>query len=104
MTLSTHVLDTSAGQPAAGLSIVLHDQSGARLDAGVTDDDGRIAHLGPNPLGPGDYCLEFDTGGYLDGAGFYPRVSIWFTVVSADQHYHVPLLLNPFGYATYRGS
>lgn len=104
MSLSTHVLDTSAGHPATGLAITLHDASGAQLDAGVTDEDGRIARIGPDSLETGDYRMEFDTGGYLDGAGFYPRVSIWFTVAAADQHYHVPLLLNPFGYATYRGS
>ena len=104
MSLSTHVLDTSAGHPAAGVAITLHGAAGTRLDDAVTDDDGRVARIGPEPLEPGEYRLEFDTGAYLDGAGFYPRVSIWFTVTEVDQHHHVPLLLNPFGYATYRGS
>ena len=104
MSLSTHVLDTSAGHPAVGVAITLHDAAGDRLDEGATDDDGRVARIGPDPLEPGEYRLEFDTGGYLGGAGFYPRVSIWFTVTATDRHHHVPLLLNPFGYATYRGS
>jgi 5-hydroxyisourate hydrolase len=104
MTLSTHVLDTSEGRPAAGLSVNLYDAAGAAIGDGVTDGDGRVGRIGPDPLPAGDYRLEFDTGGYHDGAGFYPRVSIWFTVSDPGQHYHVPLLLNPFGYATYRGS
>ena len=104
MSLSTHVLDTSAGRPAAGVAVGLYDASGTALGDGVTDADGRVGRIGPDPLEPGDYRLEFDTGAYLDGGGFYPRVSIWFTVADASQHYHVPLLLNPFGYATSRGS
>jgi 5-hydroxyisourate hydrolase len=70
----------------------------------VTDADGRVGRIGPDPLEPGDYRLEFDTRTYLGGSGFYPRVSVWFTVTDSGEHYHVPLLLNPFGYATYRGS
>jgi 5-hydroxyisourate hydrolase len=104
MTLSTHVLDTSKGRPAAGLSVTLYDASGTTIGDGVTDADGRVGRIGPDPLGPGDYRLEFDTGAYLGGTGFYPRVSVWFTAADVGQHYHVPLLLNPFGYATYRGS
>ena len=104
MSLSTHVLDTSKGSPAPGLTVTLHDASGTSIGDGVTDADGRVARIGPDPLPAGDYRLEFDTGGYHHGAGFYPRVDIWFTVADAGQHYHVPLLLNPFGYATYRGS
>jgi 5-hydroxyisourate hydrolase len=104
MSLSTHVLDTSQGRPAAGLSVTLYDAEGALVGDGVTDGDGRVARIGPDPLEVGDYRLEFDTGAYQGRAGFYPRVSIWFSVADADQHYHVPLLLNPFGYATYRGS
>ena len=104
MTVSTHVLDTSAGRPAAGVSVSLYDASGAAIGEDVTDPDGRVGRIGPDPLEPGDYRLEFDTGAYHGAAGFYPRVSIWFTVADVSQHYHVPLLLNPFGYATYRGS
>jgi 5-hydroxyisourate hydrolase len=104
MTLSTHVLDTRAGRPAANVPVTLHDAAGTSIGDGVTDADGRIGRIGPDPLAPGDYRLEFDTGAYHRGTGFYPRVSIWFTVADAAEHYHVPLLLNPFGYATYRGS
>jgi 5-hydroxyisourate hydrolase len=104
MTLSTHVLDTSEGRPAAGVKVSLYDASGAAIGAGVTDADGRVGRIGPDPLEPGDYRLEFDTGAYQRGSGFYPRVSIWFTAAYAGEPYHVPLLLNPFGYATYRGS
>ena len=74
---------------------------------GLTDSDGRIGDLGPNRLDVGDYALRFDTGGYFaqNGVtGFYPEVVVSFTITDPDEHYHVPLLLNPFGYATYRGS
>jgi 5-hydroxyisourate hydrolase len=104
MSVSTHVLDTSEGRPAAGVTASLYDASGAAIGDGVTDADGRIGRIGPDPLEPGEYRLEFDTGAYQSGTGFYPRVSIWFTAADANEHYHVPLLLNPFGYATYRGS
>ncbi|PZF81098.1 hydroxyisourate hydrolase [Jiangella anatolica] len=100
-TLSTHVLDTAAGRPAAGIRVVLETRSGDRLGEGVTDADGRIAALGPDPLDAGDYVLRFDTAG-----AFYPEVVVVFAVADADagQHYHVPLLLSPYGYTTYRGS
>lgn len=100
-TLSTHVLDTARGRPAAGLHITLETRAGERLDAGETDADGRVGSLG-GELGPGDYVLRFDTGGYV--AGFYPEVVVVFTIADPDQHYHVPLLLSPYGYSTYRGS
>ncbi len=100
-TLSTHVLDTSRGRPAAGLTVRL-EAAGAVIGEGVTDGDGRIARLGAE-LAPGDYVVRFDTGAYLGEAGFYPEVAVAFRV-GADEHYHVPLLLNPFGYSTYRGS
>jgi 5-hydroxyisourate hydrolase len=104
MTLSTHVLDTSRGRPAGGVSVTLYDAAGEAVGDGVTDGDGRVGRIGPSPLAAGEYRLEFDTGDYHDGTGFYPRVTIWFTVSDPEEHYHVPLLLNPFGYATYRGS
>lgn len=74
---------------------------------GVTDADGRIGSIGPDRLGAGDYTLRFNTGSYFADAGrdcFYPEVVVVFTIADPDQHYHVPLLLNPFGYGTYRGT
>ncbi|GAB3884917.1 hydroxyisourate hydrolase [Terrabacter terrigena] len=106
-TLSTHVLDTSAGRPAEGIAVALRDHRGRVLDQGETDTDGRIGAIGPERLAPGDYSLRFDTAAYFTGSGttgFYPEVTIAFTIADAGQHYHVPLLLNPFGYSTYRGS
>ena len=105
-TLSTHVLDTSLGRPAAGIGVGLLSGSGEDLGSGVTDSDGRIASIGPARLDPGDYRLRFDTGAYFRAAGvdaFYPEVTVAFTV-GGDEHFHVPLLLNPYGYSTYRGS
>ena len=107
-TLTTHVLDTSRGMPAVGLFVQLRSAaSPAVLGEGLTDSDGRIGDLGPERLDAGDYALRFDTGGYFaqNGVkGFYPEVVVSFTITDPDEHYHVPLLLNPFGYATYRGS
>jgi 5-hydroxyisourate hydrolase len=106
-TLSTHVLDTSRGCPAVGVAVqLLPLASSGPLGEGVTDADGRVAAIGPERLEPGDYRLRFDTGGYFAATGaqgFYPEVVVAFRVVEG-QHYHVPLLLNPFGYSTYRGS
>lgn len=104
-TLSTHVLDTSLGIPADGVGVTLTTVAGRVLEEGRTDTDGRIGHLGGD-LEPGDYTLRFGTGDYLTHAGataFYPEVVITFTI-AADEHHHVPLLLSPFGYSTYRGS
>ena len=106
-TLSTHVLDTSLGSPAAGITVVLETVDGQGIGDGVTDGDGRVGSIGPERLEPGDYRLRFASGGYFAGRGvdaFYPEVVVVFTIADADQHYHVPVLLNPFGYSTYRGS
>jgi 5-hydroxyisourate hydrolase len=99
-TLSTHVLDTAAGRPAAGIAVRLETRGGEALDHGVTDADGRIPSLGAE-LDAGEYVLRFDTGTYVEG--FFPEVVIVFTVAD-DRHHHVPLLLSPYGYSTYRGS
>jgi 5-hydroxyisourate hydrolase len=99
-TLSTHVLDTATGRPAAGIPVRLETRSGALLGDGVTDADGRIAALGPD-VAEGDYVLRFATAAYV--TGFYPEVVVVFTVAD-DRHHHVPLLLSPYGYSTYRGS
>jgi 5-hydroxyisourate hydrolase len=101
-TLSTHVLDTATGRPAEGVAIRLESRDGELLGEGVTDADGRVGAIGPEQLERGAYVLRFDTGLYVDG--FYPEVVVVFTVADPDQHYHVPLLLSPYGYSTYRGS
>jgi 5-hydroxyisourate hydrolase len=107
--VSTHVLDTAAGRPAAGITVRLQSvAAGGSTDVGsaVTDADGRAADLGPAELASGTYRLVFDTAGYHQataGQAFFPEVIVTFTV-SGAQHYHVPLLLSPFGYSTYRGS
>jgi 5-hydroxyisourate hydrolase len=110
--ITTHVLDTAFGRPAAGLPItisILQEQDWSLLGNGVTNKDGRITDLLPSdkPLQPGTYKLRFDTSAYFGAAGvegFYPFVEVTFVIRKNDQHYHVPLLLSPFGYSTYRGS
>ena len=105
-TLSTHVLDTSRGRPAVGVRVRLESESGADLGAGVTDSDGRVSTIGPERLDPGHYRLRFDSSAYFADSGvegFYPEVVIVCTL-AGDDHFHVPLLLNPYGYSTYRGS
>lgn len=117
--LTTHVLDAATGAPAEGVAVVLAAASGGSVVAetggaiiahGTTDADGRAA-LGPEQLPAGDYTLTFLTGAYfaaLEVETFYPFVTVTFTVEVADdgssRHYHVPLLLSPFAYSTYRGS
>jgi 5-hydroxyisourate hydrolase len=110
--ITTHVLDTSLGKPAANVGIVLlkQDAEGAfrEIGRGRTDGDGRLASLlPPGPLERSRYRLEFAVGEYFAGQGresLYPEVSILFEAEPADGHYHIPLLLSPFGYSTYRGS
>ena len=112
MSVSTHVLDTSRGCPAAGVAVTLERRLGegwVAAGAGETDADGRVAALLPDgrAVVPGAWRLRFDVRPYFARLGvesFYPAVEITFTVASADEHCHVPLLLAPFGYATYRGS
>jgi 5-hydroxyisourate hydrolase len=110
--LTTHVLDTARGRPAAGVVVTLTDPDGAVVATGSTDDDGRIGALGPDRLAPGEWTLSFATGAYwsaLDTATVHPRVTVVLTVPEESTsdpapHLHVPLLLSPFAYATYRGS
>ena len=100
--VTTHVLDAAIGRPAAGVTVALFGES--LIAEGVTDADGRVSSLGPDLLEPGDYRITFETSAYFsDTPHFYPRVSIDFTISDAS-HYHVPLLLSPFAYSTYRGS
>jgi 5-hydroxyisourate hydrolase len=111
--ITTHVLDTSQGRPAIDVPVVLEfeDQiSGWQvIGKGVTDADGRLGNLlAPEaPLRQGSYRITFDTAGYFaqqQRESFYPLVSVSFIVRDVAQHYHVPLLISPFGYSTYRGS
>ncbi len=109
--ITTHILDTTLGRPARGVPIVLEKLNGdtwVRLGEGATDDDGRLKTLTPpGPVEPGTYRLRFDTKHYFAQTGthgFYPYVEIVFEILDGAAHYHVPLLLNPFGYSTYRGS
>jgi len=105
MGISTHVLDTSRGRPAAGVAITLEIERGGWdvVAMGRTDNDGRLRLVTDAPES-GTYRLTFATGEYFAGATFFPEVSIVFAINDAAQHYHVPLLLSPFGYSTYRGS
>jgi 5-hydroxyisourate hydrolase len=109
--ITTHVLDTAAGRPGKAIAIELERADGAAwqpIGTGTTDDDGRLRTLTPaGPVAAGTYRLRFHTGAYLAAhhqAGFFPVVEIQFTVVDGTQHYHVPLLLSPYSYSTYRGS
>ena len=111
--ITTHVLDTSRGRPADGVPVALEVQEGGggwrAVGRGRTDADGRLKDLlpGGHELVEGVYRLTFDTALYFaarDAPAFYPEVSIVFQVRDAAEHYHVPLLLSPFGYSTYRGS
>ncbi len=102
--ISTHVLDTALGLPAAGVVVHL-EFSGQSLGAQKTDQDGRCANLLPSGvMEPGEYRLRFETGSYHQGRGLYPVVEITVTVRPGDTHLHVPLLLSPNSYTTYRGS
>ena len=109
--ITTHVLDTARGRPAAGVGVTLERLSdGARWDvagAGRTDDDGRLRTLLEGAASPGLYRLVFDTAAYFESHGaraFYPHITIAFEVTEGEAHYHVPLLLSPYGYTTYRGT
>lgn len=105
--VTAHVLDATAGTPASGVAITLLSAAADVIATATTDADGRVSDLGPERLDAGDYRIEFGTGDYFAAGGratFYPRVVVDFTVVSGQAHYHVPLLLSPFAYSTYRGS
>lgn len=104
MSLSTHVLDAARGRPAGDVGVRLERSDGATwtlLSSARTDTDGRISGWTP---GAGVHRLVFDTGGYLGPDAFFPDVSVVFRISDPDEHHHVPLLLSPFAYSTYRGS
>lgn len=110
--ITTHILDVSKGCPARGVPVMLERQTATGwkiVGKGATDEDGRLRDLlnSETILQTGNYRLTFDTETYFKRQqieGFYPQVTVAFAVLDAAQHYHVPLLLSPFGYSTYRGS
>src|SRR5262245_14765484 len=117
-TISTHVLDTSVGKPAAGVPVLLarirdkgddaRDLRGVTIGAGTTDEDGRLRDFvtAGAPLAAGPYRPPFDAAEYSGRTGlaaFYPAVAAFFRVGEKQEHYHIPLLINAFGYTTYRG-
>lgn len=111
MSISTHVLDTMRGAPAAGLDVALDrrepDGDWKEIGHGSTDSDGRIRDFTGDELGAGDYRLRFVTRPYFERSGigaFYPEVSVVFSLEDPSAHLHVPLLLSAFGYTTYRGT
>ena len=109
--ITTHVLDTARGVPAAGLEVILemrHASEWSPIGRTTTDAQGRVTNFSDTPLAIGIYRLTFDTGAYHRDQGitapFFPEVRIVFSVRDTDAHHHVPLLLSPFGYSTYRGT
>ena len=115
--ITTHVLDTTLGRPAANMPVTLERQEGngswCKVGGGTTNQDGRSENLLPadkapaDKLSPGIYRLTFDTAAYLTSQAadvFYPQVTVVFAVTDTAQHYHIPLLLSRYGYSTYRGS
>ena len=110
--ITTHVLDTSLGRPAPGVSVTLEIETAGQwreLARRVTNADGRVADFVPegSPVERGSYRLSFETGVYFMAQGvlsFHPRIRVEFDIRDPGQHQHVPLLLSPFGYTTYRGS
>ena len=112
-TISTHILDTSRGRPASGVSVTLEvlnaGEGWSGLAEGETDADGRVSQFGvsDSQLVPGTYRLVFAVEKYFESLqqrSFYPEVVVTFFIEAAIEHYHVPLLISPFGYSTYRGS
>lgn len=110
MGISTHILDTTKGKPARGVTVWLdlHEgQNWRRVGEGVTNEDGRVKPLLDTIPKEGTYRIHFQVAEYFQQQkteAFFPSVTIEFVVKSVKEHYHVPLLLNPFGYSTYRGS
>jgi len=109
--ITTHVLDTSLGKPAVALAVQLSVREGEQLRVlavSTTDADGRVQKFATDaPLSAGTYQLSFETAAYFRATqrqSFFERVTLEFSVASAAEHYHVPLLLSPFGYTTYRGT
>jgi 5-hydroxyisourate hydrolase len=109
--ITTHVLDTSRGAPARDMDVVVHawqDGGWSQIGAGRTDSDGRVTGLlAGGPVDPGTYRLTFATGEWFAAEkidGFYPEVAVVFSINDRMTHYHIPLLISPYAYSTYRGS
>ncbi len=105
--ITTHVLDTAKGCPAADIPVVLellNNSNWQTIAKGTTDGDGRIMDWMDNGMQAGEYRITFATSKYHNNKGFFPSVTINFMVENPEQHYHVPLLLSPFSFSTYRGS
>ena len=109
--ITTHVLDTAIGRPGKNIAIELEREEHGTwklIGGGITDDDGRLRTLTPQgPVQSGTYRIRFQTGAYFAAQGvlgFFPLVEIQFVIGDGTQHYHVPLLLSPFSFSTYRGS
>jgi 5-hydroxyisourate hydrolase len=106
VSVSTHVLDAASGRPARDVPVRLEQRTTAGwtvLQDGMTDDDGRLTDFGvPTPVGV--YRLHFDTAAYVGENAFFPEVAVIFRITDADARHHVPLLLSPYAYSTYRGS
>jgi 5-hydroxyisourate hydrolase len=107
-TISTHVLDTSLGKPAEGIRVTLYRDT-SLIGSSVTDADGRARGFlaDGSSLSAGDYRLTFSVADYFGATkrkSFYNEIVIHFAIAAEDEHYHVPLLVSPFGYSTYRGS
>ena len=107
-TISTHVLDTSLGRPAEGIRVTLHRDI-SLIGSSVTDPDGRARGFlaDGSALSAGDYKLTFSVADYFSATkrkSLYNEIVIHFSIAAEDEHYHIPLLLSPFGYSTYRGS
>ena len=109
--ITTHVLDIARGAPAEGITVILELRQAsawAPMGRGTTDENGRVTTLTDGSLTPGTYRLTFDIGSFHREQGlsvsFFPEVKITFNVRDPDEHFHLPLLLSPFGYSTYRGS
>lgn len=107
--ISTHILDTHLGKPAAKVEVKLLDANGQVLAIAQTNSDGRVPvpDFGLESITTGDYSIEFAIKPYFDAQGlatFFPKAVIHFNIPDATQHYHIPLLISPFAYSTYRGS
>jgi 5-hydroxyisourate hydrolase len=108
--VTTHVLDAVLGRPARAVPVALEARSASgwdRVASALTDDDGRVAQFGPEALPAGVYRVVFDTAAYFEASGtdsFYPEVVVAFRLDDVSAHFHIPLLLSPFAYSTYRGS